>query len=92
MASTVVARIKAVRKDGSEITFTDYKGERKSAKYAPVATFFRGENGKLSIKFEKGFVASEECWYNYYEETQSTGDRQPRTGRNNDVENAKVPF
>lgn len=36
-------RIVMSRKDGQNITYTDYKGEEKTGKYAPVGAVFHGK-------------------------------------------------
>jgi hypothetical protein len=67
-----IARIARSRKDGDEIKFTDYKGEKRKGKYAPAATVFaRNLDDKrgpmMSIKFEDGFeINSDEEFYNFY--------------------------
>lgn len=67
-----IARIARSRKDGDEIKFTDYKGEKRKGKYAPAATIFaRNLDDKrgplMSIKFEDGFeIDQDEEFYNLY--------------------------
>jgi hypothetical protein len=72
--ANIVAKLKRVRKDGGDITFTNYKGEKQTSRFAPCATFFKNERGMISVVFEKGFTASDEEYVNYYPEDGSRGD------------------
>lgn len=67
-----IGRIARVRKDGEDIKFRDWQGEKKVNKYAPVATLFgtpgEGNRGPMiSVVFEKGFeLNNDEEFYNLY--------------------------
>jgi hypothetical protein len=78
--ANIVAKLKRVRKDGGDITFTNYKGEKQTSRFAPCATFFKNERGMISVVFEKGFTASDEEYVNYYPEDGSRGERGGNRG------------
>lgn len=65
-----VGRIVRARKDGNDISFTAYNGEKRRAKYAPLATVYGRRNDRgwmLSVALEKNveFNAADE-WCNLY--------------------------
>ncbi len=67
MAGTKVGRIVRTRKDKSEITFTDYRGEEKTSKYAPVGTIWaqRRDDGSYMLSFSPD-KKDEKHFFNIY--------------------------
>lgn len=48
-----MGRIKARRKDKANITFTDYKGEERTDKYAPVQIVWANQFGGGDVRTDK---------------------------------------
>lgn len=47
-------RVTVNRKDGEEITFTDYKGEKQTKKYCPIGVLFPNKTGTgFNLKLDK---------------------------------------
>lgn len=80
-----VYRVTISRKDGEDITFTNYKGEEVTKKYAPVGALFPRDKGEgfsfaLDPAAEGLKLDSEKYWMNVYpcEDRPSDGGGRPR--------------
>lgn len=61
-------RISITRKDGTDITFTDYKGETVTKKYCPIGSLFPSKiEGGFSFALERKVTLDPELlWVNVY--------------------------
>jgi hypothetical protein len=79
-------RVSITRKDGKDITFTDYKGEQVSKKYCPIGALFPSKiDGGFSLSLERKVTLDPEVvWVNVYpnEEREEKSEKAPaKTGR-----------
>lgn len=76
--------IVAVRKDGEEQTFTDYKGEEKTSQFRKVGAVWERE-GKLSLSFDSAITDEDkdDCWFNLYARDRNQGGNKggAKTGK-----------
>lgn len=63
MAGRPAFRVKASRKDGESITFTDWNGNEQTRKYAPVGSLFANDFGGYNFAADKKFTFNPETHY-----------------------------
>lgn len=78
-------KVSITRKDGKEITFTNYKGESVSKKYCPIGALFPSKiDGGFSLSLERKVTLDPEVvWVNVYpaeDRTQSEDAPAPKRG------------
>ncbi len=89
MGSRPTHRVTISRKDGKEITFTDYKGEAQTRKFAPIGALFPSRlEGGFSLALDKKVTLDPETlWINIYpidmrrEERDDSGEEAPASRR-----------
>lgn len=78
----IMGRIKARRKDKELITFTDYKGESKTDKYAPIMTIWANKFGGGDAKVDKNvsdaqlksYLTSGDYYVQFFPQAAATDD------------------
>lgn len=75
-------RLSISRKDGKDITFTDYRGESVSKKYCPIGALFPSKiEGGFSLVLERKVTLDPDVvWVNVYpndRDGESSGDKAP---------------
>lgn len=71
MSKRPIMRITFARKDGEEVTFTNYKGDEVTKKYAPLGALFARDKGVgFSLAIDPSAIGheldAEKFWYNVY--------------------------
>lgn len=84
MSKRPVFRITFARKDGEEVTFTNYKNDEVTKKYAPLGALFARDKGAgYSLAIDPSAVQHEldpeKFWYNVYP-VEDSKDDAPRSG------------
>lgn len=84
MSKRPVFRITFARKDGEEVTFTNYKDQEVTKKYAPLGALFARDKGAgYSLAIDPSAVQHEldpeKFWYNVYP-VEDSKDDAPRSG------------
>jgi hypothetical protein len=79
-----VFRITFARKDGEEVTFTNYKNDEVTKKYAPLGALFARDKGAgYSLAIDPSAIQHEldpeKFWYNVYP-VEDSKDDAPRSG------------
>jgi len=90
-------RVTISRKDGEEITFTDYKGNTVTKKYCPIGALFPSKiDGGFTLALEKKVTLDPETvWVNVYpqkEREESTSDApEAKSGARSRVRTKTAP-
>ena len=83
MSKRPVFRITFARKDGEEVTFTNYKNDEVTKKYAPLGALFARDKGAgYSLAIDPSAITHEldpeKFWYNVYP-VEDSKDDAPRS-------------